>query len=207
MASQALRLRNARSLSDPRHLLRYLKSQAGLTFKDIANLERVSEATVRASVAQVEAYRVRNTVAEFDFAARDLFISCVPQAKETLQGLLAATELVEQKQGKSGVVKVVKVEDKTTRLEALRVLTSIATALQPKQPTAMVNVQQTNQTAVVSQSETSEERFARLRKQAEAHYLLPPEVAAVPSHIDAGEDADDADDDDEDEDDDESDEE
>lgn len=191
MASRALNYTGRRGVGDPRHLLRYLKAQAGLDVPEIAKLERVSEAAVRQSIRQIEAYRQQNTSMELDMAARDLFISSVPKAKQTLQGLLEATELVEKKDEKTGKVKVITVADKTTRIEAMKVMTSLITALQPKAPSAQVNVQQTNQTAVISSSETNEERFRRLRKKADEFNALPPQVAAVPDHIDAGRDADD----------------
>lgn len=189
MATRALRpYRNRSSLADPRHLLRYLKFQAegadDEAIKRIAKTENVSVATVKQSVMQVEVYRKTNTGPEMELAMRDLVISSIPAAKDTLAGLLGAMELVEQKDSKTGKVKVVKVEDKTTRLEAMRVFTSLTASLQPKGPAVEVNVSQTNQTANLSTSETNEERFRRLRKKADAHNLLPPETAGVPTYID-----------------------
>jgi len=46
--------------------------------------------------------------------------------------LLAATELVEVKNEKTGKTNVVRMEDKITRLEAMRVLNSIVATQQPK---------------------------------------------------------------------------
>ena len=200
MASAAIPYRNKRSMSDPRHLLRYLKHQAGADIKDIAKAEKVSAESVRQSIHQVEMYRQRSTTTEMDLALRDLVISSVPQAKETLNSLLAATELVEKKDLKTGKIKVVTVADKTTRLEALKVFNQISQTMQPKTPMIQNNVSATAQAAAsVTESETTEERFKRLRERAAAHNALPPVVAAVPDYIDAGEDADD-DEEDEDED-------
>ena len=189
MATRALRpYKNKSSLADPRHLLRWLKWQgAGAddeALKRIAKDENVSLATVKQSVMQVDVYRKQNTGPEMDLAMRDLVISSVPKAKDTLAGLLGAMELVEKKDSKTGKITVVKVEDKTTRLEAMRVFTSLAASLQPKGPAVEVNVSQTNQTANLSGAETNEERFRRLRKKADEHNLLPPETAAVPTYID-----------------------
>lgn len=192
MPSKALKKQTP---ADPRHLLRYLKYQAAggddEAMKRVAAEERVSLATVKQSVLMVDGYKKRNTASEMDLAVRDLVISSVPQAKATLQGLLAATELVEQKDLKTGKVKIVTVEDKTTRLEAVKVLNALIAGLQPKGALMEQTIIQTNQTATLTSGETNEERFARLRKRAQEHNALPAEVAAVPEYIDAGEDAED----------------
>jgi hypothetical protein len=192
--------------SDPRHLLRYLKFQASgaddEALKRIAKEERVSLATVKGSVIQIDAYRKSNTASEMELAVRNLVISSVPKMQQTLHDLLDATELVEEKVGKTGLTRVVKVPDKTTRLEAMRVSIALIAGLQPKQAPVEVNVNQTNQTANINSGvESNEDRFRRLRKQAEAHNALPPETTGVPEYIDAGEDSDDDEDEDEDEDD------
>jgi hypothetical protein len=195
MASRALRpYSNKHSLADPRHLLRFLKEQGGMDVAAIAKSEGVSQAAVRHSIAQVEIYRKKNTSFEMDLAVRDLVISSIPQAKETLHGLLAATELVEQKDSKTGKVKVVKVDDKTTRIEAMRLVNTFAATMQPKTPMIQQSISNTAQAAAtITGAETNEEKFKRLRKLADEHNRLPPEVAGVPDHIDAGEDADDED--------------
>lgn len=182
-------------------MLRFLRWQAAgadeAAVTALAKAEGVSVATFKASVRLVEGYRAQNTGSEMDLAVRDLVISTAPHAKNTLAGLLAATELVEQKDSRTGKVKVVRVEDKTTRLEAFRAYTNLVSNLQPKQAPVEVNVNQTNQQAnVVSKSETFEERMRRLRQKAQEHNLLPPAVAGVPDYIDAGEDNDDGDDED-----------
>lgn len=192
--------RNKGSLSDPRHLLRFLKEQSGMTIADIAKAEKVSEKTVRESITQVEMHRKRNTSFEMDIAVRSLVIESMPQAKETLHGLLTAQELVEQKDNKTGKIKVVKVDDKTTRIEAMRLVNSLVATLQPKVPTFQNNVTATAQAAsTVTASETTEERFRRLQAKAKAFNALPPEVAGVPEHIDSGEELDEGPDEDEDE--------
>lgn len=165
----------------------------------IAKSENVSEKTVRDSIAQVELHRKRNTSYEMDIALRSVIIESVPQVKDTLHGLLTAQELVEQKDSKTGKIKVVKMEDKTTRIEAVRLVTSLAATLMPKVPTFQNNVTATAQAAAttVTASETNEERFRRLQERAKAFNALPPKVAGVPDYIDAGGNADDEDDDDE----------
>lgn len=207
MASAALSpYRNKKSMSDPRHMMRYIKHQAGMDIADIAKSEKVSAETVRQSIHQIEAYRAKSTSNEMDLALRDLVISSIPQAKETLTGLLAAMELVEKKDAKTGKVKVITVADKTTRLEALKVLNAFSQTMQPKTPMIQNNVSATAQAAAnasVTAAETTEERFKRLREKAAAHNALPPEVAGVPDYIDAGGDASDVDDEDEDDGDDE----
>lgn len=203
MASAARSVyRNKGSLSDPRHLLRYMKEQSGMDIATIAKSEKVSEATVRDSISKVELHRRRNTSFEMDLALRSVLVENAPQLSETLNGLLTATELVEQKDSKSGKIKVVKQDDKVTRIEAVKLVTSLATAMQPKVPTIQNTVSATAQAASsVTQGETTEERFRRVAERAKEFNRLPPEVAAVPEHIDAGGDSDDDDDDDEEEDD------
>ena len=186
------------SLADPRHLMRFLKQQAGSRPEDIAKAEGVSVTTVTQSIRLVDAYQKQNTSDELNLAMRDVVISSKEKVKDALHGLLDATELVERKVGETGKVKVVEVIDKTTRLEALRVFNSLAQTMQPKTPLVQNQINNTNQTAVLSEAETTEERFARLRKQAAEHNLLPPEVAAVPESIDKGEDGSDDEDDEED---------
>lgn len=181
-------------MDDPRHLLRFLKAQAVGGSEDaaataIAKSERVSVETVKKSIREVDAFRQRNDRAQFDLALRDLVISVVPQAKETLHGLLAATELVEIKDHKTGKVSVREMDDKTTRLEAVRVVNSLVNTLQPKVPMIAQTIEQHNQTAQLNTgTETNEERMRRLRQKAQEHNLLPPEVAGVPKYLDEGED-------------------
>jgi hypothetical protein len=186
--------RNKGSLSDPRHLSRWLKEQAGMNVAAIAKAEKVSEKTVRESIAQVELHRKRNTGFEMDLALRNVVIDSAPVVKDTLRGLLTATELVEQKDHKTGNIKIVKQDDKITRIEAVRLVTSLAATMQPKTPMIQNTVSATAQAATsVTASETNEERFKRLQDKAKTFNALPPAVAAVPDHIDAGEDADDDD--------------
>lgn len=193
--------RNKGSLSDPRHLGRWLKEQAGMDVAAIAKQESVSEKTVRDSIAQVELHRKRNTSFEMDLALRSVVIDSAPVVKETLYGLLTATELVEQKDSKTGKIKVVKMEDKTTRIEAVKLVTTLAATMQPKVPTIQNTVSATAQAATtVTASETNEERFRRVQEKAKAFNALPPKVAAVPEYIDAGGDADDDDGEEDDED-------
>lgn len=198
------------NLSDPRHLMRFLKAEAlsgteAEKVAAIAKAEGVSAATVRESIRTISRYRAQNSTLELDLAIRDLAISAVPKAKETLQGLLGAMEMVEVPDQKTGGKKVIQVEDKTTRIEAMRLVNQLIANLQPKQAPVEVNVSQTNQVATnLSSAETMEERLRRLRRQATEHNLLPPEVSAVPDAVDAGGsiiDAEDDDDEGEDEDD------
>lgn len=187
-----------RSLTDPRHLMRFLRAQAnGGNLAEIAKKEGVSVQAIKSSVMEIERYRSRNTNTEMDFAIRDFVISSVPAAKESLDGLLKATELVEVKDLKTGKTRYEKVDDKTTRLEATRIVKDLIIGMQPKAAAVNVNVEQTNQVANLSATETNEERLARLREKAKQFNALPPEVAAVPASIDEDEDEDDEDEDDE----------
>jgi hypothetical protein len=62
--------------------------------------------------------------------------------------------------------------------------------MQPKGPGVAVQVNNNNQPTVnLGTTETTEERMKRLRAQAQAFNLLPPQVTAVPQHIDEGEDS------------------
>jgi hypothetical protein len=175
---------------DSRHLMRYLKAKAGLDPKEIAHSEHVSIATVKDSIQRIEAYENQNSEGQLQLAVRDLVISVVPQAKDTIQGLLTATELVEAKNLKTGLQEHIRVEDKVTRLEAGRLVKDLIIGLQPKGPGVAVQVNNNNQPSVnIGSAETTEERMKRLRAQAQAHNLLAPVVTAVPDHIDQGEDS------------------
>jgi hypothetical protein len=63
-----------RSLEDPRHLMRFLKHQAKMTPKEIANSEHVSEAMVKQSITLVERFQAMNSTAEMEFAIRSFVI-------------------------------------------------------------------------------------------------------------------------------------
>lgn len=189
-----------RSLADGRHLIRFLKSQAGADAAAIAKQEGVSLQTVRQSISQMEIYRKKNTQVEFELAIRDLVISTIPQTKQTLQRLLTATEIVEVKDQKTGKTKYEKVEDKTTRIEAVRLTKELIVGMIPKGPPVEVNVNNTTQIANMSAAETNEERMRRLRANITEFNKLPPEVAGVPTHIDREEEPESTDDEDEDDD-------
>lgn len=196
------------SLANPVHLMRYMKYQAlpGSHEERIAALaktEKVSVNQVKQSIRRIEMYRAGTTSAEMEFAVRDIVVSAAPKAKQTLIGLMDATELVEITDPKTNRKKVVKQPDKTTRIEGVRLMNDLIGKMQPKGPLVEVNNTQTNQVANLSAAETTEERMSRLRKQAQEHNLLPPEVAAVPAHIDQDMDVEDDDEEDEEEDEDE----
>ena len=78
--------------------------------------------------------------------------------------------------------------DKITRTEAVKVFGTLYATTQPKVPGVNVQVSQQNhnQTAVLSSSETVEERMKRLRAKQAEHNLLPPVTVAVPDFIDEG---------------------
>ena len=197
MASVSLSRR--KGTRDPRHLMRYLKAKAGITPQEIAKSEHVTLRRVQDSIKEIEAYEHQNSDGQLQLAVRDLVISTIPTAKDTINGLLTATTTIEQVNAKTGLKEFVKVEDKTTRLEGARLVKDLVIGMQPKQPAVAVNVNQTNQTANIGSAETVEERMRRLRARAQEHNLLPPKVAAVPQAIDAGLDDDDVIDGDDDE--------
>ena len=186
-------------MRDARHLMRYLKAKSGVDLVAIAKAEHVSVATVRESIESIERYEQQNTEGQLQLAVRDLVISTIPQAKETINGLLTATEIVLKKNLKTGKEEHVTVEDKTTRLEGARLVRDLVIGMQPKGPGVAVQVNNNQPVVQMGAAETIEERMKRLRSQAQAHNLLPSEVAAVPDYIDAGEDAPDDEDDGDDE--------
>jgi limonene-1,2-epoxide hydrolase len=186
-------------MEDPRHLMRWLKSQSAggspeEAAKAVAKAEGVTIQTAKQSIQQVEAYRATFDKDRFDLATRKYLMSMMQKSEEYLGDLMGATELVTVPNKKTGQTEVVEMPDKTTRLEAQRVFKDIVVGMQPKTPQVEVNVAQTNQTAQISSSETNEERMRRLRKQAEEFNTLPPVVAAVPKYLDEGGDADEDDD-------------
>ena len=188
------------AMKDGRHLMRYLKAKAGLDPASIAKSEKVSLSTVVDSIKTIEAYEQQNSEGQLQLAVRDLVISTIPQAKNTINGLLTATEVVMKKNLKTGKDEYVTVEDKTTRLEGARLVRDLVIGMQPKGPMVAIQNNQNNQPVVqMGSAETVEERMKRLRKKAQEFNLLPAEVAAVPEYIDAGEDAPDDDDEDDDE--------
>lgn len=204
MSKRATLPKKVISLTDPRHLMRFLKAEAiGGTLREraaaVAKDEGISVEAARRSIYQVDCYRRSHAQPEMDLAIRDLVISAIPLAKQSLMGLLMATELAEVPVPSTGKTKVITQVDKTTRLEANRLVKDLIVAVQPKGPAMEVNVSQTNQVANLSANvETNEERMRRLRKKAEEFNALPPEVAAVPDRIDSGAELDDEDDDEED---------
>jgi hypothetical protein len=121
----------------------------------------------------------------------------MPAFEESMVGLLTATELVEVNDGKTGKKKVIEQDDKTTRLEASRIVKDVIVAKQPKVPLVENNINNTNQVATLSVAETTEERMDRLRKRAAEENLLPAEIAAVPGYLDRDEEPEEKDDDEE----------
>jgi hypothetical protein len=186
-----------RGKTDARHLMRYIKSKV-MDPAAIAKAEHVSLATVKDSIRSIEMYENQNSEGQMQLAVRDLVISTIPQAKETINGLLTSTELVMKKNLKTGKDEYVTVEDKTTRLEGARLVRDLIVGLQPKGPGVVVNANQTNQTANIGSAETYEERLRRLREKVKEFNLLPAEVTAVPDSIDAPDNDDDGDGDDDD---------
>jgi hypothetical protein len=177
--------------------MRYIKSKV-MDPAAIAKAEHVTLATVMESIRSIEVYEQQNTEGQMQLAVRDLVISTIPQAKETINGLLTSTELVMKKNLKTGKDEYVTVEDKTTRLEGARLVRDLIVGLQPKGPGVVVNANQTNQTANIGSAETYEERLRRLREKVKEFNLLPAEVTAVPDSIDAPDNDDDGDGDDDD---------
>jgi hypothetical protein len=186
-------LSRIKAKSDARHLMRYLLSQAGTEIAEIAKRENVSVKTVKESIAEWERYAARNSEGQMQLAIRDMIITTTDRAKDTLDGLLKATTFIDVKQKNTGMTVSQEVEDKITRLEALKVYTGLLTASQPKVPQIVNNNSNTQQTAVLSSAETTEERMRRLKASAAQHNLLPPVVTGVPELIDKGFDPDDDD--------------
>jgi hypothetical protein len=181
-----------RNMRDPRHLMRLVKFRA-LTGSDteriaaIAKSEGVSKETIKASVRQMEMYSEQNKSFNVDLRINESILRVMPAFEDSMTGLLAATELVEINDSNTGKKKIVKQDDKTTRLEASRIVKDIIVSKQPKGPMVEVNNNQTNQVANLSAAETTEERMDRLRKRAAEENLLPAEVAAVPGYLDRDE--------------------
>lgn len=199
-------LATRRSIRDARHLMRYLKVKANVTIEAIAKEERVSLETVRQSVRQIEMYETMNGDGQLKLAVNDLVMSVIPEAKVTINGLLNATTVMSLKNKKTGLMEDVLVEDKTTRLEAGRLVKDLVAVMQPRGPVVAIQNNQNMPIATMSAAENNEERMRRLRKQAQEHNLLPAQVAAVPEYLDVkgadgdGDDEDDGgDEDDEDE--------
>ena len=208
MKSNYTKSLSTRNMRDPRHLMRFVKFQA-LTgtdaerLKAIAKSEGVGVETIKDSVRQIQLYREQNATLNVDLRINESILRVMPAFEDSMAGLLTATELVEINDAKTGKKKVVTQEDKTTRLEASRIVKDIIVAKQPKGPVAEINVTQTNQVATLSVAETTEERMDRLRKRAAAENLLPAEIAAVPMSLDRDKESDGRDSGDDDEDDDE----
>jgi hypothetical protein len=183
---------STRNMRDPRHLMRFVKFQA-LTGSDIeriaaiAKSEGVSKDTVKASVRQIQLYQEQNKSFNVDLRINESILKVMPAFEESMSGLLAATELVEVSDSKTGKKKIITQDDKTTRLEASRIVKDIIVSKQPKGPIAEVNVNNTTQIANLSTAETTEERMDRLRKRAAEENMLPAEVAAVPGYLDRDE--------------------
>ena len=190
MSSTALA--RSHNMRDPRHLMRFVKFQA-LTgtdaerLKAIAKSEGVSVDTVKTSIRQIEAYNNQNASGRVDLRLNESILRVMPAFENSMVGLLEATELIEINDTNTGTKKVVEQDDKTTRLEASRIVKDIIVAKQPKVPLIENNVTQTNQVATLSAAETYEERLARLRRQAQEANMLPAETIAIPESLDKNE--------------------
>jgi hypothetical protein len=169
--------------------MRFVKFQA-LTGTEVERLaaiaksEGVSKDTVKSSVRQIEMYNRQNETGRVDLRLNESILKVMPAWEEGMAGLLMATELIEVPDGNTGNKKVVKQDDKTTRLEASRIVKDIIVAKQPKGPMVEVNNTQTNQVATLSTAETYEERLVRLRKQIDQENSRPAEVIGMPALLD-----------------------
>jgi hypothetical protein len=186
-------LSRQRASNDARHLMRYLKSKANVPLEDIARADHISVKQVKESIRQMAAFESINSEGHVQLLVRDMVRVTLPKVQQAIEGLLEATNTVEQKNQRTGLMEYTNVPDKITRLDAVKVYTGLLATTQPKVPGVNVQVSQQNhnQTAVLSSAETTEERMRRLRAQAAAHNLLPPVVAGVPEEIDKGFDPDD----------------
>lgn len=188
---------------DPRHLMRFVKFQAlsgseSERITAIAAAEHVSKEAVRQSVKEIERYRQQNTREEFDRNVIASLQNVMPVFEQSMVGLLTAEELVEVGDGKAGKKKIIKQPDKTTRLEASRVVKDIIVGTQPRGPMVELTNNQTTQVANLSAAETNEERMDRLRRQIAEANQLPSETRAVPDYLDRDEEPDDEEEEDED---------
>ena len=181
-------LSRQRASNDARHLMRYLKSKANVPLEDIARADHISVKQVKESIRQMEAFESLNSEGHLQLAVRDMIRVTIPKVQETLDGLLAATNTVDRKNPRTGLMEPVQEPDKITRTEAVKVFGTLYATTQPKVPGVNVQVSQQNhnQTAVLSSSETVEERMKRLRAKQAEHNLLPPVTVAVPDFIDEG---------------------
>lgn len=186
MPAASQTLSRVKSRIDARHLMRYLQSKAGVDPATIAEAEHVTIKTVKESIREMERYESVNSEGQLSLAVRHMILNAMPRVSETIDSLLTATNTVERPNAKTGGQTTVYEIDKITRLEALKVMKGFIETTQPKVPMIQQSISQTNQTAVLSSAETPEERMRRLRAKAQEHNLLPPEVAAVPKHIDLG---------------------
>lgn len=194
-------LSRQRASNDARHLMRYLKSKANVPLEDIARADHISVKQVKESIRQMEAFESLNSEGHLQLAVRDMIRVTIPKVQETLDGLLAATNTVDRKNPRTGLMEPVQEPDKITRTEAVKVFGTLYASTQPKTPGVAVQVNQQNnnhQSATLSSSETTEERMRRLKAQAAQHNLLPPVVTGTPEIIDRGFDPDDDEGDDED---------
>ncbi|MGA3264082.1 MAG: VOC family protein [Terracidiphilus sp.] len=69
-----------------------------------------------------------------DLRINESILKVMPKFEESMAGLLTATELVEINDATTGKKKIVKQDDKTTQLEACRIVKDIIVAKQPKGP-------------------------------------------------------------------------
>jgi hypothetical protein len=148
---------------------------------------------VKESIREMEAIEMLNSEGQISLAVRDMVRKTIPLVGETVNGLLTATNIVEIKNPKTGLMEPTVQPDKITRIEAVKLVRGMYEATLPKTPAVEVKVNQsnTNQTAVLSSCETTEERIRRLKKQAAEFNLLPPLVTGTPVAIDKGFDPDD----------------
>jgi DNA-binding IscR family transcriptional regulator len=185
-------LSRQRASNDARHLMRYLKSKANVPLEDIARADHISVKQVKESIRQMAAFESINSEGHVQLLVRDMVRVTLPKVQQAIEGLLEATNTVEQKNQRTGLMEYTNVPDKITRLDAVKVYTGLLATTQPKVPGVNVQVSQQNhnQTAVLSSTETNEERLRRLRAMQAEHNLLPPVVIGTPKNIDAGYDPD-----------------
>jgi hypothetical protein len=130
---------------------------------------------VERSIKQIRLRRNMNTQETLNTEVVGMLMGNLYLADKSFKKLFNAKKYIERRLA-DGSAELVPVDDAETKLEALKVFGEYVKAMQPKGTGLSVNVNQTNQTANVTNIRTGgfEDRLAAIRKKVAEHNLLPP---------------------------------
>ncbi len=157
-----------------KHYMRYLRRNEGESLDEIARAEGVSVKAIEKSIKQVELHRSLNNQGNLNANVVAMLMGNLSRVDKGFKKLFNAKSYVERRLA-DGSSELVPIDDTETQLETIKVFGKFIESMQPKGGGLAVNVNQTNQTASVTNIRHGGfvERMTEIRKRVQEHNLLP----------------------------------